>query len=139
MSETILVPFDGSKYSNKAVREAVSISKRSGAKLVILSVVDITDEFETQAPGLADKLSKKTRILLDKVADKITAANISVIKEVHIGDPYEIIVAVAKKNKADLIVMGSHGRTGITRLLMGSVAARVIGHAPCNVLVVKSA
>ena len=137
MSETILVPFDGSKYSNKAVREAVTISKRTGATLVILSVVDITEEFESQAPGLTDKLSKKTRILLDKIADKITAANISVVKEVHIGDPYEIIVTTAKKKKADLIVMGSHGRTGITRLLMGSVAARVIGHAPCNVLVVK--
>jgi nucleotide-binding universal stress UspA family protein len=138
MSETILVPFDGSKYSNKALREAVSMSKKSGAALVILSVVDITDEFEAQAPGLTDKLTIKTKKLLDKVADKIASMNIKVMKEVHIGDPYEIIVTMAKKKKADLIVMGSHGRTGITRLLMGSVAARVIGHAPCNVLVVKT-
>jgi len=137
MSETILVPFDGSKYSNKAVREAVSISKKSGAKLVILSVVDITDEFEAQAPGLTDKLSKKTRILLDKIADKITAANIDVVKEVHIGDPYEIIVTTAKKKKADLIVMGSRGLGGVKEFFLGSVSDRVADEAKCPVVVVR--
>jgi nucleotide-binding universal stress UspA family protein len=53
------------------------------------------------------------------------------------GRPYEVIVNRAKEKKADLIVMGSHGRTGLKRLLMGSVTERVIGHAECAVLVVK--
>lgn len=138
MAKKIVVAFDGSKYSNNAVREAVAMAKESGAKLIILSVVDITTEFETEAPGLADKMVEKTRKLLDKVTTRIAAQRINVEKQVRIGDPYEAIVDTAKKNKADLIVMGSHGRTGITRLLMGSVVSRVIGHAPCNVLIVRA-
>lgn len=138
MHKRILVAFDGSRYSNKAVREAVDMAKTSGAELFIVSAVDVTEEFEAQAPGLTDKMTEKTRKLLDKVTEKISAAKIEVEEEVHVGDPYEIIVNAAKKKKADLIVMGSHGRTGISRLLMGSVAARVIGHAPCSVLVVKA-
>lgn len=137
MAKKILVAFDGSKYSNEALREAVDMAKSSGAKLIIVSAVNINEEFETETPGLADKMTERTRRLLDKVAEKVSA-KVEVEKEVHVGDPYEIIVDVAKKKKADLIVMGSHGRTGLTRLLMGSVAAKVIGHAPCNVLVVKA-
>ena len=55
----------------------------------------------------------------------------------HLGDePYKDIVAEAKKRKINTIIMGSHGRTGLARLMMGSVVTRVIGHAPCKVLVV---
>jgi nucleotide-binding universal stress UspA family protein len=138
MYKRILVAFDGSKYSNKAVREAIDMAKTSGAELFIVSAVDVTEEFEAHAPGLTDKMIEKTRKLLDKITEKISVTEIKVDKEVHVGDPYEIIVNAAKKKRADLIVMGSHGRTGITRLLMGSVAAKVIGHAPCSVLVVTA-
>ena len=54
-----------------------------------------------------------------------------------IGEPYNLIISAAKAKKADLIVMGSHGRRGLSRLLMGSVTERVIGHAKCAVLVIK--
>ena len=54
------------------------------------------------------------------------------------GKPYEFIVKEAEDREIDLIVMGTHGRTGLTRVLMGSVAQSVIGHAPCPVLVVPS-
>ncbi|BCB96861.1 universal stress protein [Dissulfurispira thermophila] len=137
MYKRILVAFDGSRYSNKAVKEAVDLAKVSGAELLIVTAVDITDEFESQAPGLTDKMTEKAKKLLDKVTKKIAAVNIKINGEVHVGDPFDVIVNIAKRKKADLIVMGSHGRTGIVRLLMGSVAARVIGHAPCNVLIVK--
>ncbi len=56
---------------------------------------------------------------------------------VPLGRPYEAILKVAQAKKANLIVLGSHGRTGLKRLLMGSVTERVIGQAPCPVLVVK--
>lgn len=138
MYKKILVAFDGSRYSNKAVKEAIDLATISGAELFVVTAVDVTDEFESQAPGLTDKMTEKAKKLLDKVTKKISAANIKISGEVHVGDPFDVIVNTAKKKRADLIVMGSHGRTGIVRLLMGSVAARVIGHAPCNVLVVKA-
>jgi len=138
MYRNILLAYDGSMFSNKALQEAIRIAKSSGGSLLILSVVDITDEFESEAPGLTDKLTEKLLKLAQKALGKAVAAKVKAKVEVHVGDAYEMIVDIAKKKKADIIVMGSHGRTGLTRLLMGSVTSRVIGHAPCSVLVVKA-
>jgi universal stress protein A len=80
-------------------------------------------------------------MLQDYVAEIVTQAqsrNIPVTERVLEGTAYKTIVEIAAQEKANLIVMGSHGRTGLSRLLMGSVTERVIGHAPCPVLVVKS-
>ena len=138
MYKNILLAYDGSKFSNKALQEAISLAKSSGGSLLILSVVDITDEFESEAPGLTDKMTEKLLKSAQKAMAKTVAAKVKARVEVHVGDAYEMIVDIAKKKKADVIVMGSHGRTGLTRLLMGSVTSRVIGHAPCSVLVVRS-
>lgn len=138
MYKNIVLAYDGSKFSNKALQEAIKIAKSSNGSLLILSIVDITDEFESEAPGLTDKMTEKLLKLAQKALEKALAAKVKAKIEIHVGDAYEMIVDVAKKKKADIIVMGSHGRTGLTRLLMGSVTSRVIGHAPCSVLVVKA-
>jgi nucleotide-binding universal stress UspA family protein len=138
MYKNIVLAYDGSKFSNKALQEAINIAKSSGGSLLILSVVDITDEFESEAPGLTDKMAGKLLKLAQKALEKAATAKVKAKVEVHVGDAYEMIVDISKKKKADIIVMGSHGRTGLTRLLMGSVTSRVIGHAPCSVLVVKA-
>ena len=138
MYRNIVLAYDGSKFSNKALQEAVLMAKSSGGNLLILSVVDITEEFESEAPGLTDRMTEKLLRLTQKALEKAVKAKIKARMEVHVGDAYEMIVGVAKKKKADIIVMGSHGRTGLTRLLMGSVTSRVIGHAPCSVLVVRA-
>jgi len=138
MYKNIVLAYDGSKFSNKALQEAINIAKSSGGSLLILSVVDITDEFESEAPGLTDKMTEKLLKLAQKALEKAATAKVKAKVEVHVGDAYEMIVDISRKKKADIIVMGSHGRTGLTRLLMGSVTSRVIGHAPCAVLVVKA-
>jgi nucleotide-binding universal stress UspA family protein len=136
MYKNIIVAYDGSKYSNKALNEAIRIARVSGGNLTILSVVDVTDEFESQAPGLTEDMTEKVKKQVQKASEKASADNIKVRGEVRIGDAYEMIVEAAGKRKCDLIVMGSHGKTGLKRLLMGSVTSRVIGHAPCKVLVI---
>jgi len=138
MYKNIVLAYDGSKFSNKALQEAISIAKSSGGSLLILSIVDITDEFESEAPGLTDKMTEKLLKLAQKALTKAVDAKVKAKVEVHVGDAYEMIVDISRKKKADIIVMGSHGKTGLTRLLMGSVTSRVIGHAPCSVLVVKA-
>ena len=138
MYKNIVLAYDGSKFSNKALQEAINIAKSSGGSLLILSVVDITDEFESEAPGLTDKMTEKLLKSAQKALEKAVAAKVKAKVEVHVGDAYEMIVETARKKKADIIVMGSHGRTGLTRLLMGSVTSRVIGHAPCSVMVVRA-
>jgi len=138
MYKNIVLAYDGSTFSNKALQEALRLAKCSGGSLLILSIVDITDEFESEAPGLTDKLTEKLLKMAQKALGKAVTAKVKAKAEVHVGDAYEMIVDIAKKKKADVILMGSHGRTGLTRLLMGSVTSRVIGHAPCSVFVIKA-
>jgi nucleotide-binding universal stress UspA family protein len=97
-------------------------------------------EYPVQLYGEAPVTAEWRDMLQDYVAEVVTRAqsrNIPTTGLVLEGTPYRAIVDLAQKEKSSLIVMGSHGRTGLTRLLMGRVTERVIGHAPCPVLVVK--
>ncbi|MDA8079909.1 MAG: universal stress protein [Nitrospiraceae bacterium] len=135
--EKILLASDGSEYAQAAIREAINIAKTCGSKLFAVSVVEVNPEYEALAPKLVDKAENETRDHLASIKAMAAKEGLSCQTIAHQGEePYRFIVDEAARNKVDMIVMGSHGRTGIKRLLMGSVTARVIGHAPCKVLVV---
>ncbi len=137
--ERILVAVDGSDYSYAAVDQAISLGRTCNSKIFVISVVNLYPEQMAVAPALVEKMSEEVRAHLDKAKQKIDEADIPCETIVHMGGkPHEFIVREAKEKKIDLIVMGTHGRTGIKRVLMGSVAQNVIGHAPCPVLVVPS-
>lgn len=138
MYKKILAATDGSKHSRKAVKEAVAMAKADRASLIIVSAVDVTDEFEALAPALEDRMIATAVKHAEEMKRLAVKAGLKVDAVVRTGEPYEVITGIAREKKADIIVMGSHGRTGITRLLMGSVTSRVIGHSRCPVLVVKS-
>ncbi|MEK6681971.1 MAG: universal stress protein, partial [Nitrospirota bacterium] len=106
--------------------------------LTIVSVVDVTEEFETEAPELTEGFEKQFKAMVEKIKKQARTKGVKAEGIVKIGEPYNVIISTAKEKKVDLIVMGSHGRRGISRLLMGSVTERVIGHASCAVLVVKT-
>ena len=137
--ERLLVATDGSRFSAAAVEEAIKIASVCSSTLYAVLVIEVTAEIEMWDSQSADKLEKDMRNYLNGI--KATAARAGVKCEIilHLGDePYKDIVSEAKKRKVSTIIMGSHGRTGLTRLLMGSVVSRVIGHAPCKVLVVPA-
>ncbi len=138
--DRLLLSTDGSKFSEGAVREAVKLAKLYSSRLFVISVVETNPEYETIAPQLVEKAEKETKGNLESV--KSLASSEGVDCEIiarHSENPYESIVDEARKNKVDMIIMGRRGRTGLKRVLMGSVTARVIGHSPCNVLVVPQA
>jgi nucleotide-binding universal stress UspA family protein len=138
--EKILLSTDGSEHSEGAVREAIKLAKKCGSKLTVLSVVDTNPEFDTIAPQIVEKKAKEVRSNLDAVQARAKKEGVDCDTTVREGeDSYKYIVDEAVKNKSSMIVMGRRGRTGLKRLMMGSVTARVIGHAPCNVLVVPRA
>jgi nucleotide-binding universal stress UspA family protein len=137
MYKRILVATDGSKFSKAAVNEAIRIAKASKGALIIVSAVDITEEFESEAPELTERFERQFKTMVERIKKQAKAKGIKVDGVVKIGEPYDVIINAAKEKKADLIVMGSHGRRGLSRLLMGSVTERVIGHAKCPVLVIK--
>lgn len=133
----ILVTTDGSKYSDAAVDEAINYAKSYAGALKIASVVDVTEEFLAIAPALVEKMINKAKKNLEDAKNRAQQAGIDAETFVREGEPYKVIVELATQLHADTIVLGSHGRTGLTRIFMGSVTARVIGYAPCPVMVVK--
>lgn len=134
----ILVPVDLSTDSAPLVRYAAGISARAGGELTILHVY----ARETAATALREeglfidlyvgRLRSEVRYLQAQAGTAGTKARVEVIA----GDPAARIAARAHELRADLIVMGTHGRTGLPRLLMGSVAEGVLRQAPCPVLLV---
>jgi nucleotide-binding universal stress UspA family protein len=121
----IMIASDGSQYSDAAWEEALALTKMAGANLV--AVTAARDE----------KRAMDGRLLLQHL--EAAATRTGVLLETHLikGWPFEAVLSAAKEHRADLIILGSHGRTGLKRLLMGSVAERVIGQAKCPVLLVK--
>ncbi|OGW26257.1 MAG: hypothetical protein A2X59_06880 [Nitrospirae bacterium GWC2_42_7] len=133
----LLISTDGSKSAIEAVNEALSLAKTCSSKLYVLSVIEVNPEYAALASTLVEKAGIKTRKHLETIKKQALKSGIDCETIVHQGEePYKFIVDEARKKKVDMIIIGSHGRTGIKRLMLGSVASRVIGHAPCKVLVV---
>ena len=136
--KTILLATDGSIYSKAAADKAIDLAKFYGGKLKVVSGVDVPSEFYAEAPDAVEDLTKKAEGFVVNVKEKAEAFGIATATYIREGEAYKVIADLARNEKADVIFMGSHGRTGLKKLLMGSVAERVIGHAPCPVLVVKA-
>ncbi|MFC1884171.1 universal stress protein [Thermodesulfobacteriota bacterium] len=137
--EKILVAIDGSKYSDTALDQAISLGGICNSTIYAVSVIDLYPEQMQIAPALVEKMSEDVREHLNKAKEKVDAANIACETIVHMGgQAHEFIIQEAKEKGVDLIVMGTHGRTGLKKLAMGSVVQKVLGHTPCSVLVVPT-
>ncbi len=137
--EKILVATDGSLFSKAAVDDAIRIAAACSGKLYAVQVVEISADIEMWDARSAEKIEEQARQHLEGIKAKAEKAGVACEVLLHFGDePYRSIVDEAAKRRVKVIVMGSHGRTGLTRLMMGSVVSRVIGHAPCKVLVVPA-
>jgi nucleotide-binding universal stress UspA family protein len=133
--DNILLATDGSASCDNALARSLEISQERGSKLVAVSVVYTNDEFYALGQSVVKGLYLEADKALDKV--KSWAGDLGVQAETFIkeGEPHLAIVDLAAEQASDLVVMGSHGRKGLTRLLMGSVTERVIGYTECPVLV----
>lgn len=135
--QTILHPTDYSDAAKQALQLARSLARDHGAKLVILGVTMPTPPVsEVYVPvGEMEGQLEEVRRQVAAIASAIDDVPV----ETHAlqGMPGQAIVAVAEECQADLIVMGTHGRSGLSRLVMGSVAEHVMRHAHCPVLTVK--
>jgi len=132
--KTILHPTDFSEQSGYALSLACALSRDYGARLVLLHVFQMPVSYagEGMIPPLGEDLraDEEERLWQLHVPDE----NIRAERQLEEGDPASLICSVADDIKADLIVMGTHGRTGLNRLLMGSVAEQVVRRAECPVL-----
>jgi nucleotide-binding universal stress UspA family protein len=144
MYKRILVPTDGSDITSKAVQTAISLAKVTGASLTTISVKEpfpYSAISEMQPVPPQEFYDAQERIAAERVKVVVNAANAAGLNcdgyTVEALHPWEAILDQAKQQACDLIVMASHGRRGVTALLLGSETNRVLTHSPLPVLVVK--
>jgi nucleotide-binding universal stress UspA family protein len=139
--EKILCPIDHSDGSKEALKYAVSFAMKNEAKLYLLHVIDIRsfdesiDTMAAQIPNDETIKQLKTK-LLECVPEEIRS-DMQIEALVVQGIPFAEIISIAKGNNVDMIVMGTHGRTGIAHIMIGSVSEKVVRKAHCPVLTVR--
>lgn len=132
----ILLAVDELKSSEAVVTHAMNFALSYGARITAVSIVDVNDEFYAQVPHAVDQMVDKAKSLLEKVKKSLEPLGIKTETIVREGEPHEKIVEIAEEKVADIIFMGSHGRTGLKKLVMGSVTEKVIGFSTCPVMVI---
>lgn len=141
----ILAPTDFSAHSEKAVRYACSLAERLGAELHLIHVLsEIIPAgpdpllMPVMPPRFYEENEQQARQTLENLLKPTWGKPASVVSAVRWGSPVEAIVDYAQEQAADLIVIATHGRTGLSHVLLGSVAERIIREAPCPVLTIRN-
>lgn len=152
MYRTIVVGTDFSDTAARAVEQAAELAKTFGAALHVvtgfkpaLTANIAASSLEAMAYGGSEyvqeaesKIAEEVSTMLERLAGDIAAEGVKVSTHGRPGDPSDIILDVAESEKADLIVVGNRGMSGIKRFVLGSVSSKVAHHAPCSVLVVHT-
>lgn len=132
----ILLAFDFIKYDDDSVlSRALNVAKQVGAELFIVHAIEYPTPVVAPMPGLFEKLERSSRDHLKRLGESVGVSQERQI--LVVGPAKSAIIEVAKSIGADLIVVGSHGRYGITAWLLGNTAQSVVQNAPCDVLVVR--
>jgi nucleotide-binding universal stress UspA family protein len=148
--QKILVPIDGSNNAFSAASFAISLAKMCGSELMIIHVSQINHNLELLGiygapyPDTTAEFVKTAKAQsqpwFERISKEAKEAGVNVSRQQVVDGPMSVvgeIVNYAETNGADMIVIGSRGRTGFTKLLLGSVASGVVTYAPCPVLVIK--
>lgn len=150
--QKVLIPHDGSQVASAILPHVLAIEGGFNAEIILLQVIDslfqlhariepiptYTPEFNAQVvEQMADYERKAAHHNLEKVKEKLAGYGITRVKILICeGNPGDEIIKVAKKEKIDLIMLSTHGRSGLKRLMLGSVADYVIRHSQCPILTV---
>jgi nucleotide-binding universal stress UspA family protein len=137
----IMVPTDFTDFSKRAMEYAKMIAKKLNADLLLVHVIEPFTYSVTDTIQVVDHYAALKAIaepLMESLEKKALKEKLKVSTAVLRGTPYLEIIKKARQSGADMIVMGTHGRTGVTHLLMGSVAERVVRMAHCPVLTVRA-
>ncbi len=137
MYEDILVPTDGSDAADGAVTRAVELADTYGARLHSLYVVPPMYALEGSFERVYTAMEDEGDDAVAAVADRARAAGLDVTTEVRRGDPARQILSYTDEHGVNMVVMGTHGRTGLDRYLVGSVTEKVVRRCPVPVLTVR--
>jgi nucleotide-binding universal stress UspA family protein len=143
----LLIAIDWSEFSQTALSSVIARPWNAGTEVKVLHVVEPPSLLIGREMGAYDPefemvwkaLREQAKDLVEKAATKLTAAGFQVATELVEGDPKSQILDAAKEWHADMIVLGSHGWSGLNRFLMGSVSEGVVRHAHCSVEIIRTA
>jgi len=137
--QSLLVPYDGSEFSKKALQRAGEMAKADGGQVTVLYVIPRYEEMMEfyRSDSIKKSLRAEAEKILGEAKKYASSLGISIRTEVREGHASDEIVAAAQKNENDLIAMGTYGWKGVNNAIMGSTTNRVIAHASCPILVVK--
>lgn len=139
----ILVPIDFSDYSKNSLKYSVNFAKSFNASLVLVYVVEpviYPPDFsmgQIAIPAAGLEMDKRAKEEMDKLAEKEIPAEVKVQKIVKTGKPFIEIIETATDEDIDLIIIATHGHTGVEHILFGSTAEKVVRKAPCPVLTLR--
>jgi universal stress protein A len=141
----VLVPVDFSEFGKHALKYGCEFARRFGSELHLLHVVEdvypMVPEAGMLLPAQGDYLAElqaAARKALDKVPEPDWCQGLAnVVRSVETGTPFLEVIRYAREKEIDLIVIGTHGRTGLVHMLMGSVAEKIVRKSPCPVLTVR--
>lgn len=139
----VLIPIDFSACSKHAIEAGVAMAKQFGAKVRLLHIVEPAAAAPLALAGMlpqgemVERLEENARELIRKLVDE-HKDEVEIEGVVAAGSPPLEVSRFAERNKTDLIVTATHGRTGLSHVLLGSVAERLVRHAPCPVMVVPT-
>jgi universal stress protein A len=138
----ILVPTDFSKYADHALNYAIELAQRLQARLILLHIIHtmplgVVEESAMLPPSYWQELETSIEQSMEESLKHLADVGLQGETIIIHGVPFQTIIDTAKGKDVDLIIMGTHGRTGLTHALMGSVAEKVVRLAPCPVLVTR--
>ncbi len=138
--ERILLPTDFSDHAAYAQRYAVSLARQYEAQLHLIHVAQLYSyvvDFGVDSTSQYDSVLSTLTQMMDAAVDKLSGEPFPLQGEVIQGEPIQEIVRTARDDHSDLIVMGTHGRSALSHVLLGSIAEKVVRKAPCPVLTVR--
>ncbi len=140
----LLVPIDFSEFSNQALRYGIELTQRFNAELHLLHVLEVHSSGApvfTMGLALPERQEESNEVALKRL-EALPGSDIPessrVVRATAHGSPLVQIIRYASDQEIDMIIMGTHGRTGLTHVLLGSVAENVVRQAPCPVLIVRN-
>ncbi len=148
MYKKILLPTDGSEYANKAAKQAIWIARQSGAELMVINVIETSSLVGLPAEDLIvrirEMLKEEGQKSLEKISDMVMESkeedecqkDVKLSLDIKEGSPSDVIIKTVEREGIDLVVMGTSGKHGLDRFLLGSVTENVVRSASCPVLVV---
>ena len=141
----IILAVDGSKFSDVAIQTVIAQARPQDAEIRVLYVLEPPSllvaremgSYKSALDAAWEAERKEAQVLVQRIAELLRSKGLKATAAVEEGDPKSKIVDSAKEWRADLVVLGSHGRKGLERFLMGSVSEAVVHHAPCSVEIVR--